>query len=249
MLGQLALIETLDQGRFDDTSSSSEEPDGGRHRHRGRPAGRVERQRSILRRSRMKAGGLIVLISALMSTLSAQTAEPGENLPPRVLRTAEMIGARSQVEELVQLRSAPKRDEIRELQLAQRLQGVGIASALDVESVNARIDYETAHLQEVQAYLSSRRDRRVDLLNLGNLLIGGGVGAVGSGLQLISSAEHAGNVVSTSAGFGGTVLSVIGLKQQKGQLRSPEYTPAMLANSSGAPLQTRATILKKCGHT
>ena len=124
------------------------------------------------------------------------------------------------------LRSAPKRDDIRELRLAQRLQGVVIASALDVESVNARIDYETAHLQEVQVYLSARRDRRVDLLNLGNLFIGGDVGAVGSGLQLISSAEHAGNVVSTSAGFGGTVLSVIGLKQQKGQLRSPEYTPA-----------------------
>lgn len=105
MLGQLALIETFDQGRFDDASSSSEEPDG---------------------------------------------------------------------------------------------------DALDVESVNARIDYETAHLQEVQAYLSARRDRRVDLLNLGNLFIGGGVGAVGSGLQLISSAEHARNVVSTSAGFGGT---------------------------------------------
>jgi hypothetical protein len=182
----------------------------------------------------MKAGGLIVLISALMSTLSAQTTGPSENLPPRVLRTAELIGVRSQVEELVQLRSAPKRDEIREVQLAQRLQGVVIASALDVESVNARIDYETAHLQEVQAYLSAHRDRRVDLLNLGNLFIGGGVGAVGSGLQLFSSAEHAANVVSTSAGFGGTLLSVVGLKQQKGQLRSPGYTPAMLAKLLGS---------------
>src|SRR5207245_4173998 len=92
----------------------------------------------------MKAGGLIVLSSALMSTVSAQTTEPSENLAPRVLRTAEMIGVRSQVEELLQLRSAPKRDDIRELRLAQRLQGVVIASALDVESVNARIDYETA---------------------------------------------------------------------------------------------------------
>src|SRR5215831_21021925 len=88
-----------------------------------------------LRQGRFFTGGLIVLISALMSTLSAQTTEPGENLPPRVLRTAEMIGVRSQVEELVQIRSAPKRDEIRELQLAQRLQGVVIASALGVESV------------------------------------------------------------------------------------------------------------------
>src|SRR6266550_5846101 len=223
----------LIQGRFDDASSSARSPTETDIAIVGAGGSSLEPQRSILRRSQMKAGGLIVLISALMSTLSAQTTEPSENLPPRVLRTAEMIGVRSQVEELVQLRSAPKRDEIRELQLAQRLQGVVIASALDVESVNARIDYETAHLQEVQAYLSARRDRRVDLLNLGNLFIGGGVGAVGSGLQLISSAEHAGNVVSTSAGFGGTVLSVIGLQQQKGQLRSPEYTPAMLAKLLG----------------
>ena len=77
----------------------------------------------------MKTAGFIVLISVLTSTLSAQSTKPSENLPPRVLRTAEMIGVRSQVEELVQLRSAPKRDDIRELRLAQRLQGVVIASA------------------------------------------------------------------------------------------------------------------------
>ena len=204
-----------------------------RHELRGAPSSTLADPQQCLHGCAFMAGGLVVLIYALMSTLSAQTTEPSENLPPRVLRTAEMIGVRSQVEELVQLRSAPKRDDIRELQLVQHLQGVVMASALDVESVNARIDYETAHLQEVQVYLSARRDRRVDLLNLGNLFIGGGVGAVGSGLQLISSAAHAGNVVSTSAGFGGTVLSVIGLQQQKGQLRSPEYTPAMLAKLLG----------------
>ncbi len=180
----------------------------------------------------MKGTRLIVLALALTPVLGAQTVSSA-NIAPRILRTAELIGVRSQLEELVHLRATPKQNEIRELHLVQHLQGVVIASALDVESVNARIDYETAHLQEVQAYLSARRDRRVNLLNLGNLFIGGGVGAVGSGLQLISSAEHAGNVVSTSAGFGGTILSVIGLQQQKGQLRSPEYTPAMLAKLLG----------------
>src|SRR5438045_8553113 len=121
----------------------------------------------------MKAGGLIVLLSALMSTVSEQTTEPSENLPPRVLRTAEMIGVRSQVEELLQLRSAPKRDDIRELRLAQRLQGVVIASALDVESVNARIDYETAHFQEFQVYISASRDSRVAVLTLSNSITDG----------------------------------------------------------------------------
>jgi len=60
----------------------------------------------------MKAGGLIVLISVLMSTLNAQTTEPRENLSAPVLRTAEMIGVRSQVEELVQLRSK-RRNEMK----------------------------------------------------------------------------------------------------------------------------------------
>ena len=180
----------------------------------------------------MKGTRLIVLSLALASVLNAQTSF-NANVAPRILRTAELIGVRSQLEELVHLRITPEQNQVRELQLVQRLQGLVIASALGVESVNARIDYETAHLQELQSYLSARRDRRVDLLNLGNLVIGGGVGAVGSGLQLISSAAHAGNVVSTSAGLGGTILSVIGLQQQKGQLRSPEYTPAMLAQLLG----------------
>ena len=169
----------------------------------------------------MEGTRLIVLALALTSVLGAQTRSSA-NVAPRILRTAELIGVRSQLEEFVHLRITPEQNGVRELQLVQRLQGVVVASALDVEGVNARIDYETAHLQELQAYLSARRDRRVDLLNLGNLVIGGGVGAVGSGLQLISSAAHAGNVVSTSAGLGGTILSVIGLKQTKGQLRSPE---------------------------
>jgi hypothetical protein len=176
----------------------------------------------------MKAATLIVLVLTVTSALSAQTTDYADNVPPRVLRTAGMIGVRSQVEELVQLRVTPEQSEIKELRLIQRLQGIVIASALDVDSVNARIDYETAHLQEVQAYLSALRDRRVNLLNLGNLIIGGGVGAVGSGLQLFSSAQHAGNVVSATAGFGGTILAVIGLRQQKGQLGTPGGTPAML---------------------
>src|SRR3954462_14719950 len=160
----------------------------------------------------------------LPSLLSAQVSEPV--VPTRVLRTAELIGLGPDIQELAHLRSQPGHDEIREMRLIQRFQGAVIASALDVDSVNARIDYETARLQEVQGFLSARRDRRVNLLNVGNLLIGSGVGAVGSGLQLISTAQHAGNIVSTSAGFGGTILSVIGLQQQKGRLRAPGFTPA-----------------------
>lgn len=116
--------------------------------------------------------------------------------------------------------------------LMQRLQGTVLATALDVESVNARIDYESARLNEVQSYLSARRDKRVNLMNVANVVLGTGVGAVGSGLQLIGSAQHAGNIVSTSAGFGGTILSVLGLKQS-GNVRAPGFTPAMLAKPLG----------------
>jgi len=182
----------------------------------------------------MKVTGLLVLVLTLVTAISAQSADSSDGIPPRVLRTAQLIGVRPQLEELAHLRATPDHNEMREVQLVQSLQGMVIASTLDVDSVNARIDFETARLQEVQSYLSARRDQRVNLLNVGNLVIGSGVGAVGSGLQLISSAQHAGNVVSTSAGFGGTILSIIGLRQQKGRLRAPGYTPAMLAKLLGS---------------
>jgi len=143
------------------------------------------------------------------------------------------MGVRADIESLAALRVTAQHDELRELQLAQRLQASVIALALDVESVNARIDYETARLQEVQGYLSAKRDRRLNLLSVGNIMIGTGVGAVGSGLQLISTAQHAGDIVSTSAGVGGTFLSLLGLRQPKGIVRAPGYVPAMLAKPLG----------------
>jgi hypothetical protein len=179
---------------------------------------------------------LAVAVLFLGSVLRAQSTDAPQPIPPRVLRTAALLGVQSDIADLQDLRSNPQHDEVREMKLVQRLQGMVIASVLDVDSVNARIDYETARLQEVQSYLSSRRDRRVNLLNISNLVLGSGVGAVGSGLQLISSAQHAGNIVSTSAGFGGTILSLVGLRQPKGLVRAPGYTPAMLTQLlGGAP--------------
>lgn len=179
---------------------------------------------------------LLIVALVLASTLRAQTTGSSDTVPSRVLRTATIIGTQPQLEELALLRTTPQPNELKELQLVQQLQGKVIASALDVDSVNARIDYEMARLQDVQTLLAARRDQRVNLLNVANLVVGGGVGAVGSGLQLISSAQHAGNIVSTSAGVGGTILSLIGLRPPKGLLRAPGYTPAMLAKPLGAPL-------------
>jgi hypothetical protein len=179
-----------------------------------------------------------VLLLFLVTMPSATIAQQNSMVAARVLRTAEILGVRADVDQLALLRSSPQHDELQEMRLIQPLQGNMIAAALDVDSVNARIDYENARLQEVQGYLSSRRDRRLNLLNVGNLVLGSGVGAVGSGLQLIGPAQHAGNVVSTSAGFGGTFLSLLGLRQPKGILRAPGFTPAMLAKPLGATPST-----------
>ncbi len=178
----------------------------------------------------MRVSAVLLSCILLCGFAFAQDQSPA---PARVLRTAEILGVKSEIEELAQLRGAPGHSELREMTLTQRLQGAVIASALDVDSVNARIDYESARLGEVQSYLSTRRDKRVNLLNVANVVLGTGVGAVGSGLQLIGSAQHAGNIVSTSAGFGGTILSVIGLRQPP-VVRAPGFTPAMLAKLLGA---------------
>ena len=173
-----------------------------------------------------------VLLACLLLCLTL-SAEDQPQVPARVLRTAEILGVKSEIEEIAQLRATPDHDELREMKLVQRLQGSVIASALDVDGVNARIDYESARLGEVQSSLSARRDKRLNLMNVANIVLGTGVGAVGSGLQLIGSAQHAGNIVSTSAGFGGTILSVLGLRQPH-VLRAPGFTPAMLAKPLGA---------------
>lgn len=178
----------------------------------------------------MKARILTVLLIILSPLLPAQISP---EIPARVQRTADILGVRAQIVELAAMRSTPQHDELREMRLVQNLQGAVVAAALDVDSVNARIDYESARLNEVQAYLSARRDRRVNLANLGNLVIGTGVGAVGSGLQLIGPAQHAGNIASTVAGFGGTLLSILGLREGKGNVRAPGFTPAMLAKPLG----------------
>jgi hypothetical protein len=154
-------------------------------------------------------------------------------VPPRVLRTADLIGARAELLELTQLRSQPGFDRLREIGLIQRLQGMVIASQLDVDSVNARIDYEMARLQDVQNLLSAQHERGMRLLNMASVL-GGGLGALGTGMQLGNSTQTAGNIMGASAGTAATVLSMIALKK-KGQVRPPGYTPAMLAEILGTP--------------
>jgi hypothetical protein len=173
---------------------------------------------------------LLILYPAI---LCAQGRVEGQQIPARVLRTAEIIGTRTDIEDLAKLRQSAARDELKEISLVQHLQGMIIATSLDVDGVNARIDYETARLQEVQSDLAGKRDRRLSLLNVANLVLGSGVGAVGSGLQLIGSAQHAGDIVSTSAGFGGTMLSLLGVRQSRGIVRAPGYTPSMLAKLLG----------------
>src|SRR3954453_9413893 len=106
-------------------------------------------------------------IALLVLASSVTVGQLRPEIPVRVLRTAEILGVRAEVVEFAVMRTTPGHDELREMRLMQRLQGTVIASALDVDSVNARIDYESARLNEVQVFLAARRDRRVNLANLG----------------------------------------------------------------------------------
>jgi hypothetical protein len=180
----------------------------------------------------------LLLFLSVFSARAQQAVPPAmADLPDRVSKTGELIGVKSQLLELVRLRETPagtEEGQIRELLLVQQLQGAVLKTQLELQSVRARIDYEVSRLDEIQSSLSARRDRRANIVNISNLVLASGVGAVGNGLEISSTTAKAGSIVATVAGAAGTVLSVAGL-QQKGGVHTVGQTPSMLAEMFNRP--------------
>src|SRR6516162_9513631 len=150
-----------------------------------------------------------LLLLFLSFNVKAQQSTPSAtaDLPDYVSKTAELIGVHNQLLELIRLRESPAgtpESQIRELLLVQHLQGAVLRTQLEVEGMRAGIDYEISRLNEIQSYLSARRDHRANIVNISNLVLATGVGAVGNGLAISSTTAKAGSIVATAAGVAGT---------------------------------------------
>lgn len=127
---------------------------------------------------------------------------------------------------------------LEELSARQDILETVTVSALEVDGVIAEINNEQARLAELSAALQARRDHGLNLVNVANLVTGSGIGIGVNALQFSSSTANIGNGLGVGSGVGSTVLSIIGIRRQRGPLAAVGRVPNMLA-----PLFGRASKL------
>jgi hypothetical protein len=174
----------------------------------------------------------LTVMATLLATGSALAQKPmmavDRDLPLSAKQAAEAIGLLPLYARIKQLDAdspSKGRDEIVFLQ-QQILLRVTSAS-LQVNATTGQIDAEIADTRELENYLSSRRNSRVNLLNLASLGIGGTVGTANSALGFTDHnlASSVTSLVASSATLG---LSIWELKVSQGQAKELQAQSNML---------------------
>jgi len=167
--------------------------------------------------------------SELKDTSSAQLPK----LSPGAEEAAKLIGVTPLVERLYRL---PERDRsaygtmtLEALSLRQEISESVVDASLEVDGVIAEIDNELAQVNAIRADLEARRDHALNLNTIANIIAGGSTGVVGTALQFKNSTANLGNAIGVAGAGISTVLSLIGLRQQRGGHRALGVSPNLLA--------------------
>ena len=179
------------------------------------------------------------VLSLGQSTVAYQTTANARNasevhparemkLSPGAAEVARLIGVSPLLERLQDLSKTEQEGagsilSPESLTLRQEITEAVLGTSLEVDGVIAELDSEMAQSSEIAAFLASRRDRAIGVNALANIVSGGGLGIVGSALQLNENTSKAGSAVGIAAGSVTTALSVIGLRQQHGGRAQPRH--------------------------
>jgi hypothetical protein len=183
------------------------------------------------------AHGLLIFAVLFMPwSAEAQSLPPGQSIVPGLESTAQLVGVLSELTELQKLSAgtAPA-DRWRILWLHQYISERIMATSFQVDATVAQIDNEISRANEVHSYLSDRRDRTVNRVNLLSLIVGGGLGATSSGLQLSSTLTKPAAGVGIAAGTLSASLAFIGIRAQKGRSSQFDFQSNMLAEFFDCP--------------
>ena len=150
--------------------------------------------------------------------------------------TARLIGAEHEMVELRGLIQKGDADRWRVLWLHQRITERVMAASLQVDATTAQIDNEIARANELRGFLADKRDRRVTRANLWSVIIGGGLGATSSGLQLSSTLDKPAAAVGIGAGAASAGLALAGINAQKGGTEVFDFSSNMLAEFFDRPM-------------
>ena len=97
-----------------------------------------------------------------------------------------------------------------------------------------QVDSEIAEIRELQNFMSSRRDSRVDSLNLMALILGGAAGTASSALGFTTH-DQAAAVFGVIGGAAATTLSLAGLRVSRGESRELMVQSNMLSEVFNHP--------------
>jgi hypothetical protein len=160
----------------------------------------------------------------------AQSVEPAQPKEPGFGSTAQLVGVLPELSELRKLAASnAKADRWKILWLHQHISERVMATSLQVDATIAQIDNEISRANELHSYLADRRDRTVNRANLLSVIVGGGLGATGSGLQLSSTLTKPAAGVGIGAGALSASLAVFGIHAQKGKSSPFDFESNMLA--------------------
>jgi hypothetical protein len=115
-----------------------------------------------------------------------------------------------------------------------------ISSALvRIDAAIANIDEESAELALIQNYVQQRNTHAQGLINRASLIVGTGVGVIGSSLQFSATTANAGNAVSVSSGVAALALGIYAVRGRTQPVPStfavrgfPVMLSALLSNTS-----------------
>jgi hypothetical protein len=176
------------------------------------------------------ARGLLIFAPFLIPLCGrTQSPTPGP-IAPSIVSTAKLVGVLPELTELQQLSAGSvTADRWQVLWLHQHISERIMATSLQVDATIAQIDNEISRANELRSYLSDRRDRMVNRVNLLSVIVGGGVGATSSGLQLSSTLTKPAAAVGIGAGTLSASLALVGLHAQKGRSSPFNFPSNMLA--------------------
>ena len=167
--------------------------------------------------------------------VAVQTA-PAEQVPslsPGATEMAKQLGLISQIERLYRLPESERGSgavmSIEALSLRQDITEAVIACSLEVDGIIAEIDGEVSQVTAIRDQLESRRDHALTLNTIANIVASGFGGIVGTALQFNNSTANLGNGIGVVGAGVSTVLSMIGLRQQRGGKGSLGVAPNLLA--------------------
>lgn len=198
----------------------------------------------VLRLSRIWSSAVLIVTASLAIAQTAPSAFPGTS-DPYSMGNADQVAKILGFEQLVSNARRMNKERVcgsavtlEELSMRQEILETVVSASFDVDGVLAELDNERARLSEFSSALQSRRDHTLNIMNVANLVTGTGVGIGVNALQFSSSTANFGNGLGVGSGIGSTVLSIIGIRRQRGPLGVVGKVPNMLA-----PLFARQPIL------